>query len=115
MLELSMRHRIAVAVMALLVVASSVPLYHAVRQEYIPSDVDEAEFDVNITGPEGASMAAMDEVMRAVEHDLMSTRGVRLVLSNVGGGSIGALNQGGAYVRIAPHDERIFSLSRLFR
>ena len=34
-----------VAVIALAVALSSIPLYRVVKQEYIPSDVDEAEFD----------------------------------------------------------------------
>ncbi len=37
---------------------SSIPLYKMVRQEYIPSNVDEAEFDVNVTAPQGTSLAA---------------------------------------------------------
>ncbi|HEY3129674.1 MAG TPA: efflux RND transporter permease subunit, partial [Acidobacteriota bacterium] len=115
MLATTMRHRVVVSVLALLVIASSVPLYKKVRQEYIPSDVDEAEFDVGVTAPEGTSLAAMDDVMRSVENDLRSTPGVRLVLANVGARFIGGVNEGQAYVRIAPHDERIFSLPRLWR
>src|SRR5256714_990920 len=38
-----------------------------------------------------------------------------MVLSSAGGSSIGGVNQGGAYVRIAPHEERTLSLSRLWR
>ena len=45
------------------------PLYQQVRQEYVPSDVDEAEFNVNVTAPEGTSVAAMNEVMQLVEND----------------------------------------------
>ncbi|MEW6297697.1 MAG: efflux RND transporter permease subunit [Thermodesulfobacteriota bacterium] len=110
----AMRNRTAVALLALGVVLSSLPLYALVRQEYIPSDVDEAEFDVNVTAPEGASLAAMDGVMRAVEADLRATPGVRLVLTSIGGGFLGNVNQGGAYVRVAPHAERTFSLTRLW-
>src|SRR5262249_58224157 len=49
-----------------------------------------------------------------VDKDIMSTPGVRMVLSNAGGSFLGDLNQGGAYVRIAPHEERTFSLGRLW-
>lgn len=115
MLEFSMRHRVAVSVAAVLVILSSVPLYQSVGQEYIPSDVDEAEFQMSITGPEGASLAAMDVVVRAIEKDLHQIRGVRTVLAEVGGGFLGGINQGEAFIKIAPHDERTFSLSRLFR
>ena len=115
LLEWSMAHRRRVAWIALAVMASAVPLYTLVRQEYIPSDVDEAEFEVNITAPEGASLAAMDEFMRAVETEIRATRGVSVVLTSVGGGFLGGVNQGGAYVRIAPHEERIFSPGRLLK
>ena len=43
-----------IAALAIGVIALSFPLYELVRQEYIPSDVDEAEFDVNVTAPERA-------------------------------------------------------------
>ncbi len=115
MLGWAMRHRALVAVMAGLVVLSAIPLYQAVKQEYTPGSADEAEFDVNITAPEGTSPAAMDQVMRSVDSELRSMPGVRLVLSSSGGGFLGSVNSGGSYVRIAPHDERVFSLSRFFR
>ena len=115
MLSFAMRHRFGVAVFALLVILSSVPMYGIVKQDYIPTDVDEAEFDVNVNAVEGTSLSAMDEAMRAVEKELQSTPGVILVLADIGGGFIGGVNQGGAYIRIAPIEERSFSLSRLFR
>ena len=114
MLKLAIHHRIAVAVFGLLVILSSVPLYKVVKQDYIPTDVDESEFDVGINAREGTSMDAMNEVMRAVETDLKSTPGVRVVLATAGGAFIGGVNQGSAYVRIAPIEERSFSLSRLW-
>jgi HAE1 family hydrophobic/amphiphilic exporter-1 len=115
LLALAMRNRLVVTVLALGVIFSSIPLYVVVKQEYIPSDVDEAEFTVNVTAPEGASLAAMDEVMQTIEAELRTTPGVRLVLASAGGGFLGSVNQGGIYVRIAPHEERIFSLRRLWQ
>ncbi|HKQ07334.1 MAG TPA: efflux RND transporter permease subunit [Blastocatellia bacterium] len=113
-LGFAMRHRIAVAVLALLVVFSSVPLYGVVHQDYLPSDVDESEFDVNVTAREGTSLEAMKSAMLSVESELRSTPGVELVLATAGGGFIGGVNQGGAYVRIVPIEERSFSISRLW-
>lgn len=113
-LSLAMRHRLAVSVLAMVVILSSVPLYRAVRQEFIPTNVDEAEFEVNINGPEGTNLAVMNEAMQEIEKQILSTHGVRLVLSNAGGSFLGGLNQGGAYVRIAPHEERTLSLGRLW-
>jgi HAE1 family hydrophobic/amphiphilic exporter-1 len=114
LLALAMRHRLAVSVLALAVVLSSIPLYRAVKQEFIPTNVDEAEFEVNVNGPEGTNLAIMNESMQAIEKDILSTPGVRLVLSNAGGGFLGGVNQASAYVRIAPHEERTFSLGRLW-
>ena len=55
MLAFAMRHRMAVAVLALATIFSSVPLYRAVKQEFIPTNVDEAEFEVSVNGPEGTT------------------------------------------------------------
>jgi hydrophobic/amphiphilic exporter-1 (mainly G- bacteria), HAE1 family len=115
MLAWAMRHRLVVASLALLVIASNVPLYRIVKQEYIPTDVDEAEFDVNVNAPEGTNLSAMNEAMLQVEKELQATPGVRLILATAGGGFIGGVSQGSVYVRIAPHEERKFSLARLFR
>ena len=49
MLIWSMAHRAIVMLIAAVVVLSSDSDLPLVRQEYIPSDVDEAEFDVNVT------------------------------------------------------------------
>ena len=96
------------------VILSAVPLYGLIKQEYVPSDVDEAEFEVNVNAPEGTSVAAMDDAMRAVSREIAATRGVRTVLSTVGGGFLDATNNGRAYVKIAPHGERTGSLGRFF-
>ena len=113
-LRLALRRRIIVAALALCVIASSVFLYGQVRQEYIPSDVDEAEFELSVTAPQQASIAAMDGVMRVVENELRQTRGVRTVLTSAGGGFLANVNIGNAYVRIAPHEERVLSFTRVW-
>ena len=114
LLRLAMRRRVVVAVIAIAVALSSIPLYGVVKQEYIPTNVDEAEFEVGVNAPEGTNVAAMNESMRAIEKDLLSTPGVRLILASAGGSFLGAVNQGNVYVRIAPHDERVFSLTKLW-
>jgi len=114
MLAFAMRHRFAVALVALAVVLTSVPLYRAVKQEFIPTNVDEAEFEVSVNGPEGTNLAVMNEVITAMEKDVLETPGVRLVMSSAGGGFLGGVNQGNAYVRIAPHEERTLSFSKFW-
>jgi HAE1 family hydrophobic/amphiphilic exporter-1 len=102
-----------VAIVAATVIVSAYPLYRIVRQEFIPTDVDEAEFQVQVTAPEGTSTLAMDDILRAIDRDIRRIPGVRTVLSTTGGGFLATVNSGSAYVRIAPHEERIFSLTRL--
>jgi hydrophobic/amphiphilic exporter-1 (mainly G- bacteria), HAE1 family len=114
-LRVSMRWRLLVALLALATIATSGPLYSRVKQEYTPTDVDEAEFEVNVNGPEGASVFSMDAAMKQVEQITRETPGVRLVLSTVGGSFLGQVASGNLYVRIAPHEERLLSPSRFFR
>jgi HAE1 family hydrophobic/amphiphilic exporter-1 len=115
LLTLAMRHRVVVSALALAVIASSVPLYRAVKQEFIPTNVDEAEFEVSINAPEGTNLPVMNETLQAMEADIMKTPGVRLVLATAGGGFLGGVNQSDMYIRIAPHEERTLSFGRLWR
>ncbi|MBM4438930.1 MAG: efflux RND transporter permease subunit [Candidatus Rokubacteria bacterium] len=114
MLALSMRHRWAIVVIALVVIASSVPFYRMVKQEYIPTDVDEAEFDVIVAGPDGLSISGMSEAMEAVEKEIRAIPAVRVVLASTGGDFLGRVNSGNVYVRIAPHGERTITLGRFW-
>ena len=115
LLSWAMGHRRTVAWVAVGVVALAVPLAGLVKREYVPSGVDEAEFDVGVNAPEGTSLAAMDEIMRAVEAEVRTAPHVTMTLATVGGGFLGGVNSGDIYVRIAPHAERTFNLGRLWR
>jgi HAE1 family hydrophobic/amphiphilic exporter-1 len=106
--------RVVVVLVVLAVMASTVPLYGMVKREYVPSDVDEAEFELFYDGPEGISLAAMDEAVQAMGREIQAVRGVRLVLLTAGGAFLGRVNQGGGYVRIAPHAERTVTPTRLW-
>ncbi|HUR29049.1 MAG TPA: efflux RND transporter permease subunit, partial [Planctomycetota bacterium] len=72
-------------------------------------------FEVNVTGPEGASLESMDLAMREVESILRGTPGVRTVLATTGGSFLGQTSRGDAFVRIAPHEERRLSFTRFWR
>ncbi|OGK81014.1 MAG: RND transporter, partial [Candidatus Rokubacteria bacterium GWA2_70_23] len=114
-LRQSMRYRWAVVAIALATIAATWPIYGWVKQEYTPTDVDESEFEASINGPEGISMPAMDEAVRAITDEVRSVPGVRHVLITAGGGFLGRISQGNMYVRTAPHDDRTFGLARLWR
>jgi HAE1 family hydrophobic/amphiphilic exporter-1 len=111
----AMRRRWLVASLALLVMASSVPLYKLVRQEYLPSNVDEGEFDVRISAPEGTGLGAINDVALKIEEELKRVPGVQFVLATVGSGFIGGLNSANFYVRLVPHEQRTFGWARLLQ
>ncbi len=108
-----MHHRRLAAAYACWSCCPPSPLYKVVKTEYVPSNVDEAEFEVSVTAPEGTSLAAMDEAMRTVEAELRQVPAVRTMLASTGGGFIGSVNQATLFVRIAPHEERRSSVTRL--
>jgi hydrophobe/amphiphile efflux-1 (HAE1) family protein len=113
-LALSMRHRWVIVVISVLTLASAVPIYRQVKQEYIPSDVDESEFEVLVFGPEKMSLAAMDEAMQALAKEAQETKGVALILASGGGSFLGKVNQGYMYVRTVSHEERTLTPGRLW-
>ncbi len=113
-LRLSMRNRLAVCALSLVVIASNVPLYKMVKQDYIPTNVDEGEFEVRLSAPEGTTVAAMERVLDAVETDLRKIPGVAHVLSTVGTGGTRSVNGAAIYVRLMDIEQRTFSLARLW-
>jgi len=114
-LALSMRHRWVIVVISALTLAAAVPIYRQVKQEYIPTDVDESEFEVLVFGPESMSLAAMDEAMQALSKEARETKGVALILASGGGSFLGKVNQGYMYVRTVSHEERTVTPGRLWK
>jgi HAE1 family hydrophobic/amphiphilic exporter-1 len=112
-LALAMRWRWSIAVVALLVMLGSVPLYKFVKQEYLPSNVDEGEFEVRVLAAEGTGLGAMNEVALRVENELRQMPKINSVLTSIGGGFIGGLNSASFYVTLVPHKERVFGWGRL--
>jgi HAE1 family hydrophobic/amphiphilic exporter-1 len=110
-----MKHRVAVALFGVAVIALSVPMYRLIRQDYLPTNVDDGQFEVRAVAPEGVSLAAMDDVMKVVEKKLMSTPGVTTILGSSGGDYNGAVSSGRIWVQLVPHAQRVFSWERLGR
>ena len=108
-----MRYRFAVLVLALGVMASSVPLYQSLRQEFTPGNTDEGEFEIGLTAKEGTSLTQMDEVALMAERELREMAQIRLVQCGIGSSRIGGANYARFFVRLAPHKERVFMWSRL--
>jgi HAE1 family hydrophobic/amphiphilic exporter-1 len=114
-LKYSLRHRWLVLVLSLAVVAANVPLYQLVKQDYIPTNVDESEFEVRMAAVEGANLQSMNEVITRAEREVRDVQGVELVLATVGSRGISGVNRGELYVRLQDIKTRAFSLARLWR
>src|SRR5882672_9146990 len=114
-LALSMRHRWVIVIISVVTLASAVPIYRQVKQEYIPTDVDESEFEVLVFAPEHMSLAAMDEAMQALSKEALETKGVALILASGGGSFLGKVNQGYMYVRTVSHEERTVTPGRIWK
>ena len=91
------------------------PLYRLIKQDYVPTNVDESEFEVSINAQEGATLSAMDATLSAVEAELRDVPGVQRILSTIGTRGTGGINNANVYVRLQDIDERVFSLWRLGR
>jgi HAE1 family hydrophobic/amphiphilic exporter-1 len=111
----SLRHRWLVCLIAGAVILANIPLYRLVNQDYVPTNVDESEFEVSINAQEGATLAAMDATLSAVEAELRSVPGIKRILSTIGTRGTGGINNANVYVGLQDIETRVFSLSRLVR
>ena len=91
----------------------AVPTYRLIRQDYLPTNVDDGQFEVRVMAPEGLSLAAVDDAMKMVEDTVRGVRGVKLVAGTSGGDFNGSLSNSRLYVQLVPHEERVFSWTRL--
>ena len=107
LLKWSMSHRIVIAGLCALVIASMVPLYRMSGVNFTP-DEDESRFQITTRLPVGSSLAAtttlIDRIAREMREQLP---GVSDTLSITGfGGGGGQPNSGIVFVRLKPIGER---------
>jgi HAE1 family hydrophobic/amphiphilic exporter-1 len=114
-LRLAMKYRFATLLLCLLTIAANIPLYSWVQQDYIPTNVDESEFEVSINAKEGTTIVAMNTAMAKIEERLRSVDGVLFTLASVGSRGFGGVNSGSIYVRLADSETRSFSVYRLVK
>ncbi len=111
----SMRFRWVVLILIVLTILANWPLYQLVQQDYIPTNVDESEFEVGLLAPEGASLASMDNALKFVEKQIREISGVEMLLVTVGTRGFGGVNRAEFYVRLSDIEGRSFSLGRLWK
>ena len=109
-----MNHRWVVTALAMVVIFSSVLLYGIVRQDFIPSNVDEAQFNIFLNGPEGTSLSSMDEAVKAVEEELRQMPEIRTVLATAGSFFSGSVNSANFFIGLPPHVERTINFTKFW-
>ncbi|HEY7445298.1 MAG TPA: efflux RND transporter permease subunit [Vicinamibacterales bacterium] len=105
MLGWSMAHRGIMAVLAVLVLFSSVPLFRMTDVNFTPSD-DQSEFDVSLRAPEGTSLEATEVLANRISAAIRRIPEVSYTMVTVAGDSAGTLNNASLYVRLTPIGER---------
>jgi HAE1 family hydrophobic/amphiphilic exporter-1 len=105
LLQWAMGHRGIVAVAAVLVLASSVPLFRIVNVNFAPVD-DQSQFDVTIRAQEGASLAATEILANRLATAIRGIPEVDYTMVTVAGDTAGTLNTASVFVRLKPLEAR---------
>ncbi|MDP3717593.1 MAG: efflux RND transporter permease subunit [Acidobacteriota bacterium] len=105
MLEWSMAHRGLVAIGAILVLLSSVPLFQITKVNFTPED-DQSQFDVTMRAPEGTSLASMEVLANRLSTAVRAIPEVEFTLVTVAGDAAGTLNTASMLVRLHPIEDR---------
>ena len=105
MLGWAMTHRGLVALGAVLVLLSSVPLFTITAVNFTPED-DQSQFDVALRAPEGTSLAAMEVLANRLGTAVRQIPEVDFTLITVAGDAAGTLNTATMLVRLHPIEDR---------
>jgi HAE1 family hydrophobic/amphiphilic exporter-1 len=105
MLDAALRRRWLIIGLTLIVVMSSSYFFGAIGKTFIPEE-DEGVFIVNFRVPLGSSIEVADAGLRQIEDILTGHPEVATVFTAIGLGVVGQANQGIAFVRMVPRNER---------
>ena len=114
LLAWALGHRLAIVVVAVLTVVSTVPLARVIGKTFLPQD-DQSEFEISIRTPGGFTLAETSRVFGEIEDRVRALRGVTDVLTSIGDQSgrvkpgEGDVTTGSIYVRLKDLGERRFS------
>lgn len=104
-LDVSLQRRWLVVGATVAVVLSSGYFFGAIGKTFLPEE-DEGRFIVNFRAPLGTSITATDRYLREIEKVLSGHPEIRTFFTAIGLGSAGQVNQGIAFARMVPRDER---------
>jgi HAE1 family hydrophobic/amphiphilic exporter-1 len=105
-LEWAMAHRAVVAIVAVLVLFSSVPLFMAANKNFLPND-DQSEFEINLRAPEGTSLESTEVITNRITNAIRTqTPEVAYTLVQIAGDGSKTRNLATIYVRLTPIEDR---------
>jgi HAE1 family hydrophobic/amphiphilic exporter-1 len=106
MLEWSMAHRGVVAMIAIGVLLSTVPLFKVVDKNFLNND-DQSEFEINLRAPEGTSLESTEVITNRVAAAIRTRiPEVDYTLVQIAGDAAKTRNLGNIYVRLKPIEDR---------
>lgn len=105
LLQLSLRHRLIVCIIALAVLASPVVIGRFLGFEFFPKD-DQSEFEVNFRAPEGFSVQATMDIAAKVTNDIRKLPFIQYTLTTLGDSQQRLTNEAKIYVKMTPLAER---------
>jgi len=105
LLEWSMAHRGIVAVLAVCVLLSSVPLFRFVNINFITQD-DQSGFDVSVRALEGTSLEATEVMANRIGTAIRRIPEVDYTLATVAGDGAGTQNTASLFVKLKPIEAR---------
>ena len=105
LLEWAMAHRGLVALAAIGVLLSSVPLFRFVSVNFSPVD-DQSQFDLTVRAAEGTSLAATEVLANRVATTVRRISEVDYTLVTVAGDTAGTQNSATVFVKLKPLSER---------
>jgi hydrophobic/amphiphilic exporter-1 (mainly G- bacteria), HAE1 family len=114
LLELSLRHRGIVLVLALLLFLFSLYITKFIGKEFVPPE-DQGQFIVRLEGPMDYSVDRIDDLFRQAEDVIRKTPEVTGVFyaQGLGRGGVGEINKAFMFITLAPKAERTKSQEQL--
>lgn len=112
LLDLALRFRWSVVFVTLLIVISSAWFFVNVGKSFVPEE-DEGRFMVFIKTPLGSNIEYTNSRLEKIEAVLGSHKEIATYFTAVGLGQAGQVNQGLAFVRLVPRDQRAVKQSDL--
>ncbi|MCA9561155.1 MAG: efflux RND transporter permease subunit, partial [Myxococcales bacterium] len=107
----ALRHRLLTVLAAIGVFASSLYLLKFVDKEFLPPE-DRGELTVKFELPAGASLEASQRFAADLARDIGRTPGVTSMLTSIGGGAQGQVNQGEIHVALVDRHARDYTTTQ---